>query len=261
MIVTQIGEVEQSITATQSIDTEPGEVIRPADLPSAPTGMSLPITVIATGILGAIFGVGLALLRDRTDKTIRSHHDLVEISGEPLVEIPKPRHPGQGLPTVVDPAGAEASAYRALRVRIWPRRGIGTAPPADRGRRRRPGGRHGRGEPRGDDRVVGVEHAPRLAEPDRRRRVLLGRGPAVRRGARRRATDRADARRAPGRPRPHAAAHARPLRPRWPRGRDLDAPRRRASPSWARASTPRSSWARRCSPRPSRSSCARSSTP
>jgi succinoglycan biosynthesis transport protein ExoP len=125
VLVTQIGEVEQSITATQSIDTEPGEVIRPADLPSAPTGMSLPITVIATGILGAIFGVGLALLRDRTDKKVRSHHDLVEISGEPLVEIPKPRHPGPGLPTVVDPAGAEASAYRALRVRIWPRRGAG----------------------------------------------------------------------------------------------------------------------------------------
>ncbi len=127
VLVTQIGEVEQSITGTQSIDTEPGEVIRPADLPSAPTGMSLPITVIATGILGALLGVGFALLRDRTDKKIRSHHDLVEISGEPLVEIPRPRHPGQGLPTVVDPAGAEASAYRALRVRIWPRRGSGPA--------------------------------------------------------------------------------------------------------------------------------------
>ncbi len=71
--------------------------------------------------------MGLALVRDRTDRGIRSRHDLVEATNrEPLAEIPRPRSgaPG-GLPSLVDPAGDEASAYRALRVRLWPRRGTG----------------------------------------------------------------------------------------------------------------------------------------
>lgn len=127
VLVSQIGGLETTAASTQSIDTEPGEVIRPADLPSAPSGTSLILTVFATAILGTLVGIGLALLRDRTDHHIRSRHDLVDaIGGEPLAEIPRPRTgaPG-GLPSVVDPAGAEASAYRALRVRLWPRRGTG----------------------------------------------------------------------------------------------------------------------------------------
>lgn len=127
VIVGQIGELETNAAQTQNIDTDPGSVIRPADLPSAPTGTSPIMTVIATAILGVIIGIGLALLRDRTDRRIRSHHDLVEIIGqEPLVEIPKPRTSSTvRLPSVADPAGLEASAYRALRVRLWPRRGTG----------------------------------------------------------------------------------------------------------------------------------------
>lgn len=127
VILGQIGEVENAAAKTQAIDTEPGAVIRPADLPSAPTGTSPLMTVIAAGIFGTIVGIGIALLRDRTDRRIRSHHDLVDVAGEePLVEIPRPRNSNPArLPAVVDPAGAEASAYRALRVRIWPRRGMG----------------------------------------------------------------------------------------------------------------------------------------
>jgi polysaccharide biosynthesis transport protein len=127
VLVTQIGTVETTAADTQAIDTEPGEVIRPADLPDQPTGTSMVLTVIATGILGGIFGIGFALLRDRTDRHIRSRHDLVEMIGyEPLVEIPRPRGGAPaGLPSVVDPAGIEASSYRALRVRLWPRRGTG----------------------------------------------------------------------------------------------------------------------------------------
>jgi capsular polysaccharide biosynthesis protein/Mrp family chromosome partitioning ATPase len=127
VLVTQIGDLETSAASTQSIDTEPGEVIRPADLPGTPTGMPLIVVLLATGVLGALVGVGIALLRDRTDRKVRSHHDLVEVAGqEPLVEIPRPRSGAPyGLPSVVDPAGDEASAYRALRVRLWPRRGTG----------------------------------------------------------------------------------------------------------------------------------------
>jgi capsular polysaccharide biosynthesis protein/Mrp family chromosome partitioning ATPase len=127
VILSQIGDLEQRSATTQAIDTEPGKLIRPADLPTAPSGASLPITVIGFGILGGLLGIGLALLRDRTDHRIRSRRDLIEIAGkDPLVEIRRSRAgaPG-GLPSLADPAGAEASAYRALRVLLWPRRGIG----------------------------------------------------------------------------------------------------------------------------------------
>jgi capsular polysaccharide biosynthesis protein len=127
VLITQISDLEQTSATTQAIDTEPGRIIRPADLPSAPTGLSLPITVIAFGFLGGILGIGLALVRDRTDRRIRSRRDLIEIAGkDPLVEIRRSRAgaPG-GLPSINEPAGAEASAYRALRVLLWPRRGLG----------------------------------------------------------------------------------------------------------------------------------------
>lgn len=127
VLITQISDLENTASTTAAIDTEPGKIIRPADLPSAPSGMSLPITVIGFGFLGGLVGIGVALLRDRTDRRIRSRRDLVEIVGkDPLVEIRRARAGGPGgLPTVTEPAGAEASAYRALRVLLWPRPGTG----------------------------------------------------------------------------------------------------------------------------------------
>jgi capsular polysaccharide biosynthesis protein len=127
VLLSQIGDLERTSATTQAIDTEPGKVIRPADLPSAPSGPSLMITVIGTAFLGSLIGIGLALMRDRTDKRIRSRRDLIDIAGkDPLIEIRRSRTgtPG-GLPSIADPAGAEASAYRALRVLLWPRRGTG----------------------------------------------------------------------------------------------------------------------------------------
>jgi capsular polysaccharide biosynthesis protein len=127
VLITQISDLEQQSATTQAIDTEPGKIIRPADLPGSPTGLSLPITIVAFAFLGGIVGIALALLRDRTDRRIRSRRDLIEIAGkDPLVEIRRGRAgaPG-GLPSINEPAGAEASAYRALRVLLWPRRGIG----------------------------------------------------------------------------------------------------------------------------------------
>jgi capsular polysaccharide biosynthesis protein len=126
-LITQLSDLETQAAATSSIDTQPGEIIRPADLPSPAGKSSLIMTIFATGVLGALVGMGLALIRDRTDRGIRSHKDLVEVTTrEPLAEIPRPRSgtPG-GLPSLVDPAGDEASSYRALRVRLWPRRGTG----------------------------------------------------------------------------------------------------------------------------------------
>ena len=223
-------------------------MIRPADLPSAPTGTSLPITVIATGILGGILGIGLALLRDRTDRRIRSRHDLVEISGRSRWS--RSRSPAPGGPgacrRVVDPAGAEASAYRALRVPLWPRRGIGP-------RRLLIAGVAG--GPAAD--AVGANLAVTIAssgwstllawpnktdlaeyfsvEAPPNVEVLVGERPIERL-----LVEPRDVHGLTLLPR------SRPHGPRWRRGRD-DAPPRRASPSSAPASTPRSSSARRCS--------------
>jgi succinoglycan biosynthesis transport protein ExoP len=126
-LISQLSDLETQAAATSSIDTKPGEIIRPADLPAPASKSSLITTIFATGVLGTLIGLGLALLRDRTDRGIRSRHDLIEASGrEPLAEIPRPRNNAAGgLPALVDPAGDEASSYRGLRVRLWPRRGTG----------------------------------------------------------------------------------------------------------------------------------------
>ena len=168
VLVTQIGTVETTAADTQAIDTEPGEVIRPADLPSKPAGTSLILTVIATGILGGIFGIGFALLRDRTDRRIRSRHDLVEMLGhEPLVEIPRPRGSAARGPALRGGPGrdrsqlvprASSSALAAPRER--------SAPTPHRRRRQWARRRRGRRQPCRHDRVVGLEHVAGLAEQD-----------------------------------------------------------------------------------------------
>ena len=127
VINSQLAQLEQSAATVQAVDTDPGQIIRPADLPSSPSGPPRLVTTFAAGVLGAIVGVGIALVRERTDRHIRSHEELVALIGrEAIAEIPVPHATrGAALAATAAPSGREAAAYRSLRVRIWPRPGTG----------------------------------------------------------------------------------------------------------------------------------------
>jgi capsular polysaccharide biosynthesis protein len=122
----KLADLQADAARTQGIDTDPGQIIRPAGLPSSPSSQSNLLTLLAAAILGALVGVGVAIIRDRTDPHIRTRRELVDLIGnEPLAEIPRRRTAATGLASIKAPTGPEAGAYRSLRVRLWPRRGIG----------------------------------------------------------------------------------------------------------------------------------------
>ncbi len=122
VLLTQITGLEQRNSDLQAVDTDPGQVIQPAALPTSPSGLPIAVTLLAAFVLGAILGCVLALVRERTDKHVRSRQSFIDaIGSEPLADIPGGRA-SQPVPAYSDPAGEQASAYRRLRVRVWPRR-------------------------------------------------------------------------------------------------------------------------------------------
>jgi uncharacterized protein involved in exopolysaccharide biosynthesis/Mrp family chromosome partitioning ATPase len=125
VIVSQITALESSSSALTGVDTSPGQLIRPADLPDAQSGASPVLLLIAAVALGAIVGVGIALFRERTDPSVGSRHAFSEVLGaEPLAELPAL---ALGAPwrVATNPADPAAINLRRLRVAVWPRRGVG----------------------------------------------------------------------------------------------------------------------------------------
>lgn len=139
-ISSQISNLDTTSQSLASVDTNPGQVIRPADKPATTSGPPTIITLFGAAVLGALVGIAAALVKERTDPRVRTRKALVDaIGAEPLVTLGR-----QSTDVVVgtDPGGALASGYRRLRVTAWPRRGTGphriilttvgrTAEPAD----------------------------------------------------------------------------------------------------------------------------------
>jgi capsular polysaccharide biosynthesis protein len=124
-IVSQISQLEASTSALAGVDTSPGQLIRPADLPDSESGPSPILLLVAAAVLGALIGAGIALFRERTDPSVPSRKSFVEAVGaEPLAELPAL---GLDAPWTLasSPADPLAINLRRLRVAVWPRRGAG----------------------------------------------------------------------------------------------------------------------------------------
>jgi Mrp family chromosome partitioning ATPase/capsular polysaccharide biosynthesis protein len=125
VLLSQISQLEASSSSLTGVDTSPGQLIRPADLPDTQSGPSPLLLMIAAAALGALAGAGIALFRERTDPSIASRKNFVETVGaDPIGELPEL---GLGAPWTVasSPTDPIAISLRRLRVAIWPRRGVG----------------------------------------------------------------------------------------------------------------------------------------
>jgi capsular polysaccharide biosynthesis protein len=125
VLVSQISQLEASSSVLTGVDTSPGQLIRPADLPESQSGPSTVLILVAAIALGAIVGAGTALLRERTDTAIASRQTFTEAVGaDPIAELPAL---DLGVPWTVpmSPADPLAINLRRLRVAVWPRRGAG----------------------------------------------------------------------------------------------------------------------------------------
>jgi capsular polysaccharide biosynthesis protein len=129
VLASRISEIAAQRSTVEATDTTPGELIRPAELPDAPSGPGRPITLLGGAALGLLLGIAVALFRDRADKHVAGHQDLVELlDEEPLAEIPaatKSLRKLRTVATVLEPDGALAGEYRRLRARVWPDRRSG----------------------------------------------------------------------------------------------------------------------------------------
>ncbi len=98
-----------------------GQIIAPAEVPTAPFAPKPLRTGILALVLGAMLGVGLAFLRDFLDDAIRSEEQAVRASGRPVLGyIPRwqSKDADDRPVTLVEPASPVAEAYRTLRTNV-----------------------------------------------------------------------------------------------------------------------------------------------
>jgi capsular polysaccharide biosynthesis protein/Mrp family chromosome partitioning ATPase len=79
----QLATLTRVLGDLQATSVSSGRLIVDASRPSAPTGPSLPVLVAAGALLGLLLGIAVALLRERTDRRIRTADDV-----ERLLDVP-----------------------------------------------------------------------------------------------------------------------------------------------------------------------------
>jgi polysaccharide biosynthesis transport protein len=125
-IATAVGkQFSSSVLELERVsDTSPSpvkvSVVRPASVPTSPISPK-PTRNIALGlVLGLVLGLGVALLRDTFDTSIKSERDVKDSVDETIIggitlDPEAPRHP---LIVQSDPHGPRAEAFRALRTNL-----------------------------------------------------------------------------------------------------------------------------------------------
>lgn len=124
----QIGEEGQALqeqitklTTLEALQTGNAELVQEADPPSSPSSPRPLRNTILGGIFGLLFGLGLALLRERLDRRLKDPEELEESFGLPILgEIPESRslrHEKRGDASEPLPV-REAEAFRMLRTRL-----------------------------------------------------------------------------------------------------------------------------------------------
>ncbi|MGH2739863.1 MAG: polysaccharide biosynthesis tyrosine autokinase [Actinomycetota bacterium] len=98
-----------------------GLVVEPAQLPLSPASPNHTLNAVFALIVGFTLGIGLALVRERLDDRVRSHTDLEQHAGAPVLAV-VPTFQGVGsssdhpsLVSVSAPHSAASEAYRTLK--------------------------------------------------------------------------------------------------------------------------------------------------
>lgn len=115
-----------TLNAVQSPNVE---LIQPAAVPNEPVAPRPRRNAILGVMFGFLLGLGLAALRQQTDRRIRDVADLESFSQSPLLGV-VPRHPALARPTrPVDLPHEVVDAFRLVQASVLRRFGVGTHAP------------------------------------------------------------------------------------------------------------------------------------
>jgi capsular exopolysaccharide synthesis family protein len=118
---------EESSRQIVELESSPGQpapveigVTRIATPPSAPVSPRPLLNAAAGLFLGALLGIGVALLREILDTTIRNGQSLAEASGLPVLGVVPYDRSAPGAPVALGPGmrGPRAEAYRLVRTNL-----------------------------------------------------------------------------------------------------------------------------------------------
>jgi len=109
----------QQLELLQASTTGSFRVISPATEPSEPFSPQKPRGAVVSLALGLLLGIGLAFLLEQFDTRVRDEDEITELLRLPVIgSVPPPRRKhrdGGSLPTLTDPSGPAAEAFRLLR--------------------------------------------------------------------------------------------------------------------------------------------------
>jgi capsular exopolysaccharide synthesis family protein len=114
---------DQIANITPAISVQVGDVVTPAELPSAPSSPSLIKNMLLAVLVGFALGIGVAFLRERLDEHFTDRAELQAHAGASvLAVVPKVRgSQGRGVPVLLSssmPQSVAADAYRTLRAGV-----------------------------------------------------------------------------------------------------------------------------------------------
>lgn len=128
-VVARINRLENSVTVTSLLNTDPGEVIVDAQVPKHPSSPSYVLNVGLGVFFGLALGVVLAFVRGRTDRHLRTSVDLEGVLGAPLLAaiplVPGGADGPASLVVAYEPNVRASEAYRALRTTLMAAHGVG----------------------------------------------------------------------------------------------------------------------------------------
>ena len=124
-LIARLGVLQQRMAdfeTREPLDLDGGEVIEAASLPGTPTSPNHQRNIMLAGFLGLIFGIGVALLRERLDDRLRGRADIERVLNAPvLATIPRvsanKKIPHE-LITLTQPSSPASEAYRSLRTNL-----------------------------------------------------------------------------------------------------------------------------------------------
>jgi capsular exopolysaccharide synthesis family protein len=109
------------LTTLEALQTGNAELVQKADVPSSPSSPQPIRNMVIGGVFGLLFGLALALVRERLDRRLKDPDELEESFGLPILgEIPESRslrHEKRASASEPLPV-REAEAFRLVRTRL-----------------------------------------------------------------------------------------------------------------------------------------------